>query len=415
MSRPEDQDQGFSTIDEAVAALAQGRMVVIVDSPDRENEGDLVMAADKITPAAVNFMAKHGRGLICVPMLPERLERLGIPAMVARNTDPKGTAFHVGVDHRETGTGISASDRAMTIAALAEPLSRSDDFTQPGHVFPLAYAKGGVLRRAGHTEASIDPLEMAGLSPTAVICEIAGDDGEMARVPQLRRFARKHRLPIVSITDLIVHRRRTTPLVQRAGEARIPLEQGAFTAIGYRDVLDGHEHVAFVCGEIRPEDAVLVRVHSECLTGDVFGSQRCDCGRQLDLALQMIADEGRGVVVYLRGHEGRGIGLIEKLHAYRLQDRDGLDTVEANLQLGHPSDARDYSMGVQILADLGVQRMRLLTNNPTKREGLEGHAVEIVETVPLVSTPTRENVAYLRTKQQRMGHVLGLPSSSAGA
>ena len=415
MSRLDEQDNSFSTVDETVAALAQGRMVVVVDSPDRENEGDLVMAADKITPAAVNFMAKHGRGLICVPMLRSRLDRLGIPPMATRNTDPKGTAFHVSVDHRQTSTGISASDRALTIAALAEPLIRSEDFTQPGHIFPLAYTEGGVLRRAGHTEASVDLLQMAGLSPTAVICEIAGEDGEMARVPQLREFARHHRLPLLAITDLIAHRRRSEPLVERVSHARIPLDQGEFTAVGYRNVLEGHEHVAFVYGDIRPGDDVLVRVHSECLTGDVFGSRRCDCGEQLDIALRMIADRGAGVVVYLRGHEGRGIGLLEKLHAYHLQDRDGLDTVEANLRLGHPTDARDYSMGVQILADLGVRRMRVLTNNPDKRAGLEGHDVEIVEQVALVSPPTPQNVSYLQTKQRRMGHLLGLPSTSAGA
>ena len=404
----------FSTIEDAVTALARGHMVVVVDSPRRENEGDLVMTADRVTPAAINFMAKYGRGLICVPMLEERLEGLGIPAMTVRNSDPKGTAFHVSVDHRETSTGISARDRALTIAALAEPLSRREDFTQPGHVFPLAYRKGGVLKRQGHTEAAVDLMLLAGFTPTAVICEIAGDDGEMARVPQLLRFAWEHRQKIITIEDLVAYRRRREPLVERASQARIPLEQGEFTAVAYRGLVDEREHVALVYGDPKPDEDVLVRVHSECLTGDVFGSQRCDCGTQLELALKTITGHGSGVVVYLRGHEGRGIGLIEKLHAYALQDYQQLDTVEANLALGHPGDARDYAIGMQILADLGVQRVRLLTNNPSKRAGLETYGVSIVEDVPLVAKPTPENVAYLSAKQRRMGHTLGLPAARKG-
>ncbi|MBV9593431.1 MAG: bifunctional 3,4-dihydroxy-2-butanone-4-phosphate synthase/GTP cyclohydrolase II [Actinobacteria bacterium] len=401
-------DEPLASIEDAVESLLRGRMLVVVDAPDRENEGDLLMAAEHITPAAVNFMAKQGRGLICVPMLSDRLDYLAIPAMTNRNRDPNGTAFHVSVDHRQTTTGISVSDRALTIAALAEPLSRSDDFTQPGHVFPLSYRDGGVLSRAGHTEAAIDLMRIAGLGPTGVICEIAREDGEMARVPELRRFAEQFRLPMIAISDLISYRRRHDRIVERASQARIPLEQGSFTAVGYRDTMQGHEHVAFVYGDIERADSALVRVHSECLTGDVFRSQRCDCGHQLQLALQKVADEGAGVVIYLRGHEGRGIGLIDKLNAYQLQDGAGLDTVEANLHLGHAADERDYAVAAQILTELGIEAVDLLTNNPAKREGLERYGTRVVQTVPLVAPPTPQNVAYLATKQQRMGHRLGL-------
>jgi 3,4-dihydroxy 2-butanone 4-phosphate synthase / GTP cyclohydrolase II len=403
---------GLATVEAAVEAIARGEMVVVVDAPDRENEGDLVMAADRVTPAAINFMATHGRGLICAPMLPERLGELRIGPMAAHNTDPKGTAFHVAVDACDrTSTGISASDRARTIRALADPDSAPGDFTQPGHVFPLACRPGGVLKRAGHTEASVDLAVLAGLSPAAVICEIAGTDGEMARLPALLEFAERHGLLVVAISDLIDYRRGRERLVTRVSQARMPLDQGVFTVIGYRDLIDGREHMAAVLGDVRDEPGVLVRVHSECLTGDVFGSRRCDCGPQLELALEMIAAEGRGVVVYLRGHEGRGIGLLQKIHAYRLQDQ-GLDTVEANVALGLPNDRRDYGIGMQILADLGIREMRLLTNNPAKRAGLEGYGLSVLERVPLVTSATPENVRYLSAKRTKLGHLLDAGAQS---
>jgi 3,4-dihydroxy 2-butanone 4-phosphate synthase/GTP cyclohydrolase II len=408
---------GLAPIEAAVAAIGRGAMVVVVDSPDRENEGDLVMAAEKVTPEAVNFMATHGRGLICAPMLPGRLADLGIEPMVANGTDPHGTAFHVGVDRRaDATTGISAADRAATLAALADPASSAADFTRPGHIFPLAARAGGVLRRAGHTEAAVDLAQLAGLRPAGVICEIMAADGRMARLPDLLAFAAEHGLLVVAISDLIAHRRARERLVERVAEARMPLRDADFTAIGYREVHDGREHVALVLGDVRAP-GVLVRVHSECLTGDVFGSQRCDCGAQLDRALALIVAEERGVVVYLRGHEGRGIGLHNKLHAYRLQDR-GLDTVDANLELGLPSDRRDYGVGMQILADVGVGPLRLLTNNPAKRAGLEGHGLTVLERVPLRTAPTPENVRYLAAKQRRMGHLLdvdGAPPRAATA
>jgi 3,4-dihydroxy 2-butanone 4-phosphate synthase/GTP cyclohydrolase II len=407
---------GLSDVETAVARIARGEMVVVVDSPDRENEGDLVMAAECVTPHAVNFMATHGRGLICVPLLEERLQDLRIGPMVERSTDPKGTAFCVTVDHRDrTTTGISASDRANTIRALADPASLADEFTRPGHVFPLAYQAGGVLKRAGHTEAAIDLARLAGLRPAAVICEIAGEDGEMARLPQLVAFAEGHGLPVVAISDVIAYRLKTERLIERTVEARLPLDAGGFTAIGYRGLTDGREHVAVVMGDVRDVDGVLVRMHSECLTGDVFGSARCDCGEQLSRSLELIAAEGRGAVVYLRGHEGRGIGLMGKLHAYRLQD-GGLDTVDANRALGYPDDRRDYGIGMQILVDLGIQNMRLLTNNPAKRAGLEGYGLRVVERVPLQTTPTPDNISYLRAKRRRLGHLLDLesPAGSGG-
>jgi 3,4-dihydroxy 2-butanone 4-phosphate synthase / GTP cyclohydrolase II len=397
----------LSSVEAALAALRRGEMVVVIDAPERENEGDLVMAAEKVSPEAVNFMAKHGRGLICVPMLTHRLRALAIPPMTAINSDPKGTAFHVGVDSRlGTSTGISARDRAETIRALAEGQSVASDFTQPGHVFPLAAHEGGVLRRAGHTEAAVDLATMAGLEPAGVICEIAGDDGEMERLPGLIAFAERHGLEIIAITDLIRHRLRTERLVKRMESARLPLGAAEFTVIGYRDELEGTEHVALVLGDVADNPGVLVRMHSECLTGDVFGSRRCDCGGQLELALDMIAAEGAGAVVYLRGHEGRGIGLLNKIHAYRLQDEEGLDTVDANLRLGEPIDRRDYGAGMQILRDLGIRELRLLSNNPAKRAGLEGYGLTVVERIPLAPPPTHENAAYLRTKQVRLGHLL---------
>ena len=398
----------LASVETAALELARGNPVVAIDAPDRENEGDLIVAAEKVTPAAVNLMATHARGLICIAMVGSRLRALDIPPMVDHPSDPHGTAFHISVDHRELATtGISASDRANTIQALADPTSCAADFTRPGHVFPLAYREGGVLRRAGHTEASVDLAVIAGLQPAAVICEIAGPDGEMARTPALVEMARAHGLAMFAISDLIAYRRRERRLVRRESEAVLPLKQGSFRAIAYRDLIEGAEHLALVMGDITG-DPPLVRMHSECLTGDVLHSLRCDCGAQLERSLDLIGEEGRGLVVYLRGHEGRGIGLAAKLRAYALQER-GLDTLEANLRIGQPADRRDYGIGMSILSDVGVRRMRLLTNNPAKRAGLEGYGLEIIERVPLLTNPTPENVAYLRTKQQRMGHTLCLP------
>jgi 3,4-dihydroxy 2-butanone 4-phosphate synthase/GTP cyclohydrolase II len=398
---------GFSTIDHAVERIAAGGMAIVVDSHDRENEGDLVMAAAKVTPDAVNFMATHGRGLICVPMARERLAALAIAPMVDANTDPHGTAFHVSVDlRRGTTTGISSSDRSATIRALADHASRGEEFTRPGHVFPLASRAGGVLERAGHTEAAVDLATLAGLSPAGVICEIAAPNGEMARLPLLLELAATHDLPVVSIADLIVYRRRREQLVVRRESARLPIAGDDWIVTGYQDLVDGGHHMIATLGDVRSTRDVLVRVHSECLTGDVFGSQRCDCGEQLRLAQKLIAAEGCGAVVYLRGHEGRGIGLLDKIHAYRLQDDEGLDTVEANIRLGHPPDRRDYGIGMQILADQGIDRLRLLTNNPDKRFGLEAYGLEICERVPLVVASTPSNVRYLKAKETRMGHLL---------
>jgi 3,4-dihydroxy 2-butanone 4-phosphate synthase / GTP cyclohydrolase II len=395
----------WSSVEQALAALYEGRMVIVVDAPERENEGDLILAAEHATPEAVNFMATHGRGLICVPMSRQRLRELAIPPMVAENTDRAGTAFHVGVDHHHAGTGISARDRAAAIRALADPTSRPDDFTRPGHVFPLAAREGGVLRRPGHTEAGLDLCRLAGLRPAAMVCEIADSDGEMARLPRLVEIARDHRLPLITIADLAAYRMRTECQVERVGAARLPLDQGEFQLYAYRDGVDGHEHLALTMGDVGDGDDVLVRVHSECLTGDALGSRRCDCGRQLDAALTAIATAGRGALVYLRGHEGRGIGLVDKVHAYALQDI-GFDTVEANLRLGHPPDRRDYGIGAQILRDLGIRRLRLLTNNPAKRAGLERHGLEVVDRVPIVVGPTPESRRYLDAKAAKLGHLL---------
>jgi 3,4-dihydroxy 2-butanone 4-phosphate synthase/GTP cyclohydrolase II len=406
LPRVDDREPSLASVDDAIEAIARGEMIVVVDSPDRENEGDLVMAAEKVTADAVNFMATHGRGLICAPVVRERLCDLGIPPMVGESTDPRRTAFHVSVDVREGATtGISASERAATIRALASPDSVAADFTQPGHVFPLAYTSGGVLRRAGHTEASVDLAVLAGLAPAAAICEIAKANGEMARLPELLEFAAEHDLKVLAISDLIEHRRRRERLVTRVSECRMPLADAEFQLVGYRDMLDGREHVALVLGEVRDNPEVLVRMHSECLTGDVFGSLRCDCGRQLELAIEMIAQEGCGAVVYLRGHEGRGIGLLNKLHAYKLQEQ-GYDTVDANRELGFPDDGRDYGTGMQILRDLGITRMRLLTNNPAKRAGLEGYGLTVTDRVPLVTEPTPESQTYLDAKRDRLGHLL---------
>ena len=395
-------------IEEAIAAIGRGEMVVVVDDADRENEGDLVMAAEFATPEKVAFFLAHTSGLICVPLTPDRADELELPLMVSHNTESQRTAFTVTVDYRYgTTTGISAGDRAATIHALINPDTKPADLARPGHVLPLRYRPGGVLKRAGHTEATVDLARMAGCYPAGLLCEIVTEDKQqMARQPELRAFAEEHGLPMISIADLVRYRRHREKLVERVAAARIPTEVGEFTAYGFRSLLDGQEHVAFVAGDISSKESVLVRVHSECLTGDVFGSLRCDCGPQLDAAIRNIGEEGIGVVVYLRGHEGRGIGLTHKLRAYNLQD-SGRDTVDANVELGLPVDSREYGIGAQILVELGVTKMRLMTNNPAKYGGLEGYGLDIVARVPLELAPNPENIDYLRTKRERMGHLLG--------
>jgi 3,4-dihydroxy 2-butanone 4-phosphate synthase/GTP cyclohydrolase II len=397
----------FAPIEDAIAAIGRGEMVVVVDDEDRENEGDLIMAAEYATPGAIAFFLAHTSGLICVPMTGERLDHLDLPLMVTSNTESQRTAFTVTVDYRHgTTTGISAADRSATIQALIDPGTRPADLARPGHILPLRYRPGGVLKRAGHTEAGVDLARSAGLYPAAVLCEVVNEDKtDMARLPELERFADKHGLQIISIADLVRHRRQKDKLVKRVADVNIPTEYGEFRVYGYESLLDGEQHVAYVKGAVQGQDNVLVRVHSECLTGDVFGSRRCDCGPQLEAALRTICAEGMGVVVYLRGHEGRGIGINHKLRAYELQEM-GRDTVDANLELGLPVDNREYGIGAQILVDLGVTTMRLMTNNPAKYGGLEGFGLEIVERVPLHTTPTPENIAYLRTKRERMGHLL---------
>jgi 3,4-dihydroxy 2-butanone 4-phosphate synthase/GTP cyclohydrolase II len=397
----------FASVEDAVAALAAGGMVVVVDDADRENEGDLIMTAEAATPETVGFFVRHTSGVICTPMLGERLDELDLPQMVAANTAPYRTAFTVSVDARAgTTTGISAADRATTIRALIDPATRPADLVRPGHIFPLRYREGGVLKRAGHTEAAVDLARMAGLYPAGVLCEVVDDDKtDMARVPDLERFCAKHDLLLVSIADIVRYRRQGEKLVRRIAEARIPTEWGDFTCYAYESILDGEVHLALVKGAVQGQDNVLVRVHSECLTGDVFGSLRCDCGVQLDAAMEKIAEEGLGVVVYLRGHEGRGIGIGHKLRAYQLQEQ-GRDTVDANVELGLPIDSREYGIGAQILVDLGITTMRNMTNNPAKYGGLEGFGLDIVERVPLESAPNPENISYLRAKRERMGHLL---------
>ncbi len=402
----------FATIDEAVQEIAQGRMVIVVDDADRENEGDFIMAAEKVTPEAINFMVTHGRGIVCMPLTAQRLDALGIPLMVTRNNESHGTAFAVSIDIKgRTTTGTSAYDRAATVRAITDPDLSHEDIRMPGHVFPLMAQEGGVLRRAGHTEAAVDLARLAGLYPAGVLCEVLHEDGSMARLPELVRVARAHGLKLISIADLIEHRRRREILVRRVAAARIPTGYGTFHAYGYESTLDHLTHVALVRGEIGDGEGILVRVHSECLTGDVFGSLRCDCGMQLDAALDAVATEDRGVVLYMRGHEGRSIGLTHKLRAYQLQEQ-GMDTVEANEELGFPPDPREYGIGAQILADLGVRSMRLLTNNPAKRAGLEGYGLSIVERVPLETRPTPQNIGYLRTKREKLGHLLSFESTT---
>jgi 3,4-dihydroxy 2-butanone 4-phosphate synthase/GTP cyclohydrolase II len=404
----------FAEIDEAIDAIARGEFVLAVDDEDRENEGDLIMAAELVTPEKMAFMIRYTSGVICMPLEGDRLDELQIPLMVqsGENTEVQRTAFTVSVDYRHgTTTGISAADRAATVRALVDEAARPGDFARPGHIFPLRYRDGGVLKRAGHTEAGVDLARLSGCQPAGILAEVVNDDGTMARLPQLEVFAAEHNLVMISIADLVRYRRRREKLVRRVSEARIPTAHGDFTAHVFASVLDGTEHIAFVRGAVAGEAGVLVRVHSECLTGDVFGSMRCDCGPQLELALARVAAEGRGVVIYLRGHEGRGIGLGHKLRAYQLQEQ-GRDTVEANLELGFPADSREYGIGAQILVDLGVTTMRLLTNNMAKYGGLEGYGLEIVERVSLVPAPNAENIAYLRTKQDKLGHLLDLPSTS---
>jgi 3,4-dihydroxy 2-butanone 4-phosphate synthase/GTP cyclohydrolase II len=395
----------LGSIDQAIEDMRAGRMVIVVDDEARENEGDIIVAADKTTAEHITFMVRHCSGIICVPMEAERLDALNLPLMAPENSDSMGTAFTISVDAREgTTTGISAADRAATVRALIDEKTKPQDLGRPGHVFPLRYTPGGVLRRAGHTEAAVDLARLAGLYPAGVLCEVVSEDGTMARLPELREFAERHGLTIISIADLIAYRRRSEKLVHRVTQARIPTAEGTFTAVGYESD-DGRTHVALVKGQPAGKENVLVRVHSECFTGDILGSLRCDCGAQLHEAMRRIDEEGEGIVVYIRGHEGRGIGLRHKLEAYALQD-GGLDTVEANIELGFSPDVRDYGVGAQILVDLGVTTMRLLTNNPSKRAGLEGYGLQIVERVPLQSEPNSENVNYLKVKRDKMGHLL---------
>jgi 3,4-dihydroxy 2-butanone 4-phosphate synthase/GTP cyclohydrolase II len=401
------QDNSFASIEEAVERFRRGEIVIIVDDEDRENEGDLAIAAEKVTPAAINFMAKHGRGLICLALTEERCRALDLPLMVEDNTSTFGTAFTISIEARgKVTTGISAADRAATILTAIDPATRPEDLLRPGHVFPLRARKGGVLKRAGQTEASVDLAALAGLNPSGVICEIMNDDGTMARVPDLTKVAREHGLVMITVSDLISYRLRHETLVRKVASPNLPTIYGDFRIHAYRSDVTGDENVALVMGEVDPEEPVLVRVHSQCLTGDIFGSCRCDCGPQLEQALEHIAAEGRGVLLYLL-QEGRGIGLMNKLRAYELQEQ-GHDTVEANERLGFRPDQRDYGIGAQILRDLGVRKMRLMTNNPSKYIALDGYGLEIVERLPLEVPPTADSLAYLRTKREKLGHLLKL-------
>jgi 3,4-dihydroxy 2-butanone 4-phosphate synthase/GTP cyclohydrolase II len=397
----------FSSVEQAIADIAAGRFVIVVDDEDRENEGDLTMAAEKVTPEAINFMARHGRGLICLPLTQERLEELGIPQMVRNNTSPQGTAFGVSIEaRRNVSTGISAADRAHTVRVAIDPRTRPEDLTRPGHMFPLRAQSGGVLKRAGQTEAAVDLARMAGLYPAGVICEIMNEDGTMARVPDLVEFSDRHGIRMISVADLISYRMRNERLVRRVAQPELPTTHGEFRLVAYRSELEKKTHLALVLGAISPDDEVLVRVHSECITGDVFGSLRCDCGTQLRRAMDIIAAEGQGILVYLR-QEGRGIGLLNKLRAYELQDC-GKDTVEANHKLGFKADHRDYGIGSQILRDLGCTKIRVLTNNPGKFSALRGYGLQIVERLPLEVEPNASSRRYLKTKKEKLGHLLSM-------
>ncbi len=406
----QNQDEVRERVELALADLRAGKMIILADDEDRENEGDLMVAAEKCTAEDVNFMAKYGRGLICLTLTPERALALDLPMMVpdSKNDTPFGTAFTVSIEAREgVTTGISAADRARTIQVAMDPESGPRGLTRPGHVFPLIAKPGGVLRRTGQTEGSVDLARLAGLQPAGVICAIMNDDGTMARMPDLKRFSKEHDLKILTVADLIKYRLRTETHVELAAEATLPSSFGDFRALVFKNEIDHVDHVALVCGTIHREHSTLVRVHSECLTGDAFGSLRCDCGEQLQTALKRIQEEGSGVLLYMR-QEGRGIGLANKIRAYGLQENEGLDTVEANVRLGFPVDARDFGVGAQILVNLGVSKMRLLTNNPAKRAGLEGYGLEIVETVPIEAQPNSKNMDYLRAKQEKLGHLLSL-------
>lgn len=396
----------INTIEEALDDIAKGRMVILVDDEDRENEGDLCMAAEKVSAEAINFMAKYGRGLICLSLTPQKVDDLKLPMMTDDNTSTFGTAFTVSIEAKKgVTTGISAHDRAHTILTAIDPKARPEDIARPGHIFPLRAKRGGVLQRAGQTEGSVDLARLAGLSPAGVICEIMNDDGSMARMPQLLEFAKQHKLKLITVKDLIRYRMRAERFVKRIATVQMPTKHGGdFTAIAYANDVDSNIHVALVKGEFKPDERVLVRVHSECLTGDVFGSKRCDCGEQLRKAMEIIKAEGKGVVLYMR-QEGRGIGLANKLMAYELQDK-GLDTVEANLKLGFKADLRDYGIGAQILVDLGIRKMRLITNNPKKIVGLEGYGIKVVERVPAEVQPHDKNIIYLQTKKKKLGHIL---------
>lgn len=399
-------DKDKNSIEAALTAIAQGKFVVVADDENRENEGDLIMAAEKITPEAIAFIVRFGTGIICVSMLEERLNELRLPQMVTNNKDAYRTAFTISVDYLiGTTTGVSASDRAITIKALTDPNVNPEDFGRPGHIFPLKYREGGVIARAGHTEASLDLSRLAGLYPAGVLCELVNDDGTMMRMEELKRFSAEHNLLLITVADLIRYRRKTEKFVTRISQARMPTRCGEFSAYVYYSKLDGIEHIALVKGDVAGKSDVLVRMHSECLTGDVLGSVRCDCGTQLNLALERIEEEKRGILIYLRGHEGRGIGLGHKIKAYNLQDQ-GRDTVEANLELGFPPDSREYGAAAEILEDLDVKSIRLLTNNPAKYTGLTMYNVHITERVPLVSKATEENYHYLLTKQEKMGHLI---------